>query len=273
MIIIPASWTLPNNPLIGWHNVVTRSNVSADQQAATAPVSQLASPQTYNPWSGTSAAEQSVKVSLDAAEPIDYVGMAVHNLGTAGIAYNVEYSANDVDWSAADSTKTPGDDGVILHVFNEQSAQYWRVRFEAGTEAPSLAVLYFGRILRSTRRIYVGHTPITLGREAEVRSGRSESGQFLGRVAKRRLYACEVSLNNLDPDWYRENFDPFAESAIDDPFFFGWRPLDRPTEVAYAWAMRDIVPVNQRSNGMMQVSFPIQGLTGVLPSSAFPSSS
>lgn len=274
MIILPSGFDLPNNPLIGWRNIVTVSNVTATQQMSTAPVTQLANPATYNPWSGTTAAEQVVQVSLEAAEAIDYVGIAVHNLGSAGITYHVEYSDDNAAWNPADSGVAPLSDGVILHVFDQVSAQFWRIRFEAGMDPPSIAVLYMGRILQIPRRIYVGHTPINMGRETDIRTGRSESGQFLGRVVKRRLYATSISVDNLEPDWYRANFDEFADAASGDtPFFFGWRPTTYWNEVGYAWAMRDIIPENQRSNGMMSVSFPIQGLVGNTEATSTPSSS
>jgi hypothetical protein len=272
MITLPDDFLLPNNPLIGWHNVVTASSLTADQESATAPVTQLANPATYNPWSGTTAVEQSVTVSLAAATTIDYVGIAQHNLGTAGITYFLEYSSNSVDWTEA-ANGTPVDDGVIIHVIDPISAQFWRVRFSAGTESPAAAVLYLGEILQITRRVYVGHTPITLGRKTGTRPGRSENGQYLGRVVARRLYACEVSIDNLDPDWYREYFDPFALNAEDFPFFWAWRPETYPDEVAYAWTTSDITPDNQRPNGMMRVSFPIEGITGTLSAlSSFSSS-
>lgn len=263
MIILPAGFELPNNPLIGYDNLVTAAGLSADQESSSAPVTQLANPATYNPWSGTSAVAQSVVVALEASAPVDYVGIAQHNLGTAGIVYHIEYSADGSSWTEVDSD-LPADDGVIIHVFDSVTSGFWRLRFEAGSEPPSMAVLYVGSILQVPRRVYVGHTPITLGRSTDIRSGRSESGQFLGRVVKRRLFECSVQFENLEPDWYRSNFDPFALDAEENPFFWAWRPTSYPYEVAYAWAMRNIVPDNQRPNGMMRVSFPIQALTGTL---------
>jgi hypothetical protein len=272
MIILPLGFTNADNPLIGWHNVVEIDNITADQESSSAPVTQLANPATYNPWSGNTAAAQSVTVSLDEAQSIDYVGIARHNLGSAGISYFIEYSDDGSAWTQAGAA-TPDDDGQIMHVFEAVSAQYWRVRMSAGTLPPSMAVLYFGLVLQVTRRIYVGHTPLTMGRSTTIESGRSEDGNYLGRVVRRRLFETTIQIDNLDPAWYRSNFDPFAEAAEDTPFFFAWRPNSYPDEVGFVWAMRDIKPENQRSNGMMQVSFPVQGIVGTIEAPITPASS
>jgi hypothetical protein len=70
-----------------------------------------------------------------------------------------------------------------------------------------------------------------------------------------------VSLTNLKPDWYRANFDPFVVAAQDSPFFFGWRPYSYPNEVGFAWLTNDPSPSNMMSNGMMQVSLELNGVS------------
>lgn len=262
MIILPSGFENGDNPLIGFANIVTRSNISADQESAGAPVTQIANPSTYNPWSGTSPVAQNVTVTLSAAAAVDYVGIARHNLGTAAVSYRVQYSSNGSDWLNATDEVLPDDDGIILHVFDSISAQYWRLALGAGDAAPSMAVLYLGQIMQVTRRIYVGHTPLPMGRATDTLSGRSEDGNFLGRVVRKRMFETTIDLNHLDPVWYRENFDAFALAAETAPFFFGWRPTTYPDEVGYVWAMKNIQPANELPNGMMRVSFPVQGIVG-----------
>jgi hypothetical protein len=260
MIVIPSGLELPNNPLIGYHNLVTVSNISSDEAASQQPVTQLANPSTYNPWAGQTTSQQAVTLSLNAAASVDYFGIARHNFGSAAISYTIQYSDDSAAWLNADAETVPDDDGVILHHFISASHQYWRLLMEAGTEPPSIAALYIGQILQLPRRIYVGHTPADYGRKLTLSTGRSESGQFLGRVVRKRVYKTSIDIQNLDPAWYRTNFEPFVEVAEENPFFWGWRPQDYDEEAAFVWSTSDIVPVNQRSNGMMEVKFPVEGL-------------
>lgn len=261
MMIIPDGAELPNNPRIGWRNVVAFGNVTASDEAAGFPVTNLANPATNLQWKASAAGAETITIALSGAADVDYLGIARHNLGTAGITYTLQSSPNGSDWTAVTgASASPSDDRVIFHQFGSVNAQYFRLSLSAGSTAAAIAVLYLGEITVLERRIYVGHTPITLGRRRQVSTGRSESGQFLGRIRRSSLLESRLSLPNLDPEWYRNELDGFVEDGDLYPFFWAWRPDDYPDEVAFCWAMDDIVPVNQRSNGMMQVEASIQGI-------------
>lgn len=260
MIILPSGYALPNNPLIGYSNLVTVSNISADEAASQQPASQMANPSTYQPWAGTTASQQRIYVDLGSAVEVDYLGIARHNFGAQGISYTLQHSDDNATWVDADVEVAPDSDGVILHVFTPVTDRYWSLLLEAGAEPPSIAVLYLGTVLQLPRRIYVGHTPITLGRRVTISTGRSEDGQFLGRVVRKRVFATSIEMQNVDPAWYRSYMDPFVESVEDLPFFWGWRPQDYDEESAYVWPTSDIVPTNQRPNGMMEFKFPVEGI-------------
>ena len=88
----------------------------------------------------------------------------------------------------------------------------------------------------------------------------SISGAFLGRIINGQTRRSSCALENLTPDWYRTYMDPFLLAAQESPFFFAWRPGTYPTEAGFAWLTGDPVPNNQRSNGMMQVSFDMEGV-------------
>lgn len=259
MMILPAGVSLPNNPRIGWRNLVAFENVSADEEASGYPIINIANPATNLQWRGETASAQTVTVDLGSATQFDYVGIARHNLGSAGIAYALESSNNGSDWTEIDGD-APTDDRVIFHQFAPTTAPFFRLSLDAGSAAPRIAVLYLGRITVLERRIYVGHTPITLGRRREVSTGRSESGQFLGRIRLAETLETRLTMQNIDPDWYRDELDGLIEDEDINPFFWAWRPQDFPLEVAFAWSMSDIVPVNQRANGMMQFEARLQAI-------------
>lgn len=259
MIIIPNDATLPNNPRLGWRNFVTSSNVDASSEAAGFPAINLGNPATYLKWRASSAAAQTIVIDLATETEIDYIGIARHNFGTAGIAYTLESSDNASTWTER-SIGEPEDDRVVFHEFASATARYWRLSLDAGSAAAEMAILYLGRVTILERRLYVGHTPITMGRRRETSTGRSERGEFLGRIRLSETLESTIAMQNIDPDWYRDELDGLIEDEDLNPFFWAWRPSDFPEEAAFAWSMGDIVPVNQRSNGMMQFEARIQAI-------------
>jgi hypothetical protein len=130
----------------------------------------------------------------------------------------------------------------------------------AGAAPPTIAVVYAGALLVLQRRIYVGHTPIPYGRSAKITNGRSESGNFLGRIVLNEKTQSAVKMQNLTPAWYRQHLDPFIAASKEAPFFFAWRPLSYPREVGYAWMTNDPQPSNARANGMMQIDLQMTGI-------------
>jgi hypothetical protein len=248
------------NPRIGWHNLVTAENVSADEQADGEPAVNLANPATYLRWRGTTTDEQSVQVTLSAAADVNYVAIAKHNLGSSGATIQFQSSTDGSTWDDVTSAIVLNTDYVVIYEFDTVFAQYFRLLITPGSEPPSIAVLYIGEILVLQRRIYVGHTPLPYGRKTTMSNGRSESGEFLGRVLRRQFLESSVDMQNLTPTWYRQYFEPFVEAAKTQPFFWCWRPSSYPNECGYAWLVDDVKMQNARSNGMVSASFSMQGV-------------
>jgi hypothetical protein len=260
-VLGPAALTLgANNPRIGWRNLVAYNNVFADQEAEDEPVSNLANPDTYSSWRGLTTAQQEVALVLDAAADVNYFAIAKHNLGSSGATVTFESSINGADWTTVVEPFMPANDFTIIHEFNTEFAGFYRLLITPGVVPPAIAVWYVGEILILQRRLYVGHVPLPFGRRTTISTGRSESGQFLGRIKRRGFLESSIDMNNLTPDWVRENLDPFIVAAETQPFFWAWRPSDYPLETGYAWLTDDPQVVNSRANGMMQVSLSMQGI-------------
>lgn len=261
VVLSPTESIDANNPRIGWHNLVTPTNVSADEETEDEPVVNIANPATYLRWRGETTAEQSVGIVLGSAEEVNYFALAKHNLGSSGATIEFQSSPDGTTWTQVTPPRVLSSDKVVIHEFDTVFASRYRLLITPGSEAPAIAVMHIGMTLALQRRIYVGHTPITLGRKTVVSTGTSENGQFLGRRLRRKFLESSVDLQNLSPNWYRQNFDPFVEHATEEgAWFWAWRPGKYPNEVGYAWLNGDIQPNNQRANGMMQVSFSMQGV-------------
>lgn len=259
-----------NNPVIGWRNLVTAGNISATSEAAGYPASNLANPSTALRWraddggSPPSGSEQYVTVLLDTPDNVDYLAVARHNFATAQIPVSVEGLTDDGSpevWTELVADVILPDNGPVIFRFNPQPLYAIRLRMQAGTVAPFAAVVYTGLLLVLQRRIYVGHTPMPMGRTAKITNARSENGDFLGRIVLNEKTETSVSLANLTPAWVREQLNPFLRAAVEIPFFFAWRPGAYPYETGYAWLTNDPQPSNQLANGMMQVALEMAGVT------------
>lgn len=283
IVVPPASSPATDYPVIGWRNVLTGSNVSATSAEIGRPVSDIVNPATHLYWQATSTAEQ--YLSLDnLSEPVDYVGIAGHNLGSAACLVSVEWW-DGFSWAEAiPPTALAGDDpAMFLFTAREPGASlptvaanfvaglyayeastyangHLRLRIQSGTEAARIAVMYVGRALVMERRIYAGHTPLPLGREVSVANGVSESGRFLGRVVSRETRASAAPFRLLSPAWVREHLDPFLAAAKTRPFFFAWRPSSYPREVGYAWLTNDPKPVPETPSNLMAVELQMGGI-------------
>jgi hypothetical protein len=264
VVLSPDDDTNGNNPVIGWEQLVTASNVSATTEAATWPARNLADPSTYDRWEGlvgSPAVDEYLQCIVDRIDPVDYVGLARHNFGTAQIPVSIEAKATSGDpFTEIMAPQMFGNDAPIIFRFAPVSYYALRVRLQPGLQAPRCAVLYVGKLLIMPRRIYVGHTPINYGRATRVYNGRSERGHFMGRRILQESVETGATFQNILPSFYREHLEPFVQNAQQYPFFWAWRPQSYPNEVGYCFLTSDAKPVNQRANGMMQLQLDMAGV-------------
>jgi hypothetical protein len=250
-----------NSPIFGYQNLATTASITASSAASGYPASNLANPSTAALWRASSTAAQTLSTVISPAQQVDYLGIAAHNFGTARIAVSVETQEGAGDpWVRVIEPFIPVNDNALIFRFDAQFAYGARIVLAAGNIAAQAGVMYAGKLLVSRRRVYVGHTPMTLGPITEVVNGRSEVGHFLGRLVIGEYLSGAVSLSNLPPDWVRSDFVPFIRAAKETPFFFAWRPLKYPDETAFCALMNDPRPTNDRSNGMMKVDLEFEGV-------------
>jgi hypothetical protein len=257
-----------DNPVIGYDNLATASAISTDTAAVGFPASNLGNPATHLRWVGevsSPAADEHITVVTATGDnrDVDYIAVARHNFGSARIPVSAEYldqEANPPAWVELIASVLLPDDGPALFRFPPLPYAAIRLRLQPGDAAPTAAVVYAGKLLVLQRRLYVGHTPMPYGRQTKVINARSEAGHFLGRIVLNQVTTTEVKLQNLTPAWYRAFMEPFIRSAVENPFFFAWRPQSYPSEVGFGWLTSDPKPVNARPNGMMSVDLEMSGV-------------
>jgi hypothetical protein len=209
--------------------------------------------------------DQHIVVSPNTAEEMDYVGIAGHNFGSGQIPVSIEGAAvldsdGFPDWFELVADSIPENDAPLLFRFESQTLLALRIRLQPGQADPQAAVVYVGRLLTLPRRIYVGHKPLPFNRTANIVTGRSELGQFLGRILLAEMTSSQISMANVPPAIYRTQIEPWLKAAVTRPFFFAWRPFTYPKEVGYCWAAGDSQMNNALQNGFVQFSLDLQGI-------------
>lgn len=242
-----------NHARIGYQNLVFGRTPTASSASTGYPAVAAAYPTTFEYWQ-PSTVPATWTVDLGSAQAVDYCGL-VGNLNGSTIA--VQSSPDNSTWTTL-ATIGPTTDRINMGLFAEVSARYWRL--SVTNFAPQIAVVYLGKALAMQRKIYQGHTPLTLSRDTELSNNVSDTGQWLGRSIIRRGAQTSASWQHLKADWYRANFDPFVKAARKEPFFIGWRPQQYPAEVGYVWTGGDIRPSNTGPRDFMSVDMSFQGL-------------
>lgn len=257
-----------DTPLIGWRSIVTVLDIAADTEHVSYPITNVANPSTVLKWVAGDATEQYITITVPNNDELDYVGIARHNLGTMGIAVSIEGytefvgSPSSPDWFELTSPQVVADNKPLLFRFEPQSLVGLRIRLQAGSGPAFIAVLYAGKLLVMERGVDVGtdFTPLPFGRQRTVVTGRSEAGDFLGRIVTGSLVQSQVQFSFLRPAWYRSDLDPFIEVSDITPFFFAWAPEDYPGEVGYACLTDDPTPQLNPPTGTFSVSLQMQGI-------------
>lgn len=246
----------PNQPRLCWQSFVDPDNVTATSETDENPVTNLTNPATSFVWQASSTAQQDIDFGVEGE--VDYIGIARHNFGGA-TEVRLQFKIG-TDYVTVRDWFQPPLQQTILILFNIASPDEVRISIRGNVSPPILGVVYIGRATVIQRRIYVGHTPITYGRNVQTVGAVSESGQYLGELVRRESRSTSIALQNLTPQWYRDELDPFVSQRPRRPAFFAWRPQSYPNEVGYMWLSGNARPSNQRPNGMMQITLNMDGI-------------
>jgi hypothetical protein len=242
-----------NHALIGWQNLAFGITPTASSSATGKPAIAAAYPTTFEYWQPT-ALPATWAVDLGSAQAVDYFGL-VGDMNGATVA--LQSSTNNSTWTTQ-QTQSGLTDRINMFLFLPVTARYWRLYITGSL--PSIAVVYIGKALAMQRKIYQGHSPLTLSRDTELSNNVSDGGQYLGRSIIRQGASTSFGWQHLKADWYRANFDPFVQAARVAPFFIAWRPEQYPSEMGFVWTGNDIKPANTGPRDFMGVDMTVRGL-------------
>lgn len=232
---------------IGYENkLVTASSTAADPALI---------PNTYERWTSASGTMQAT-FQPSGSVMMNYVAIAAHNLGSKGSTVVIETAPTVAGTWTVRASASPSDNKPLFFLFDDvDDVEDVRVTITNGTDR-EVGVIYAGEVLVMQRAMYGGINPITLSSMTDYQSNVSDTGQFLGRRITKKGQESNFAWRHLEPDWYREYFQPFVESAKTKPFFMMWRPDLFPDEVAFGQTTADIRPNNMGQGiKLMDVSF------------------
>jgi len=247
-----------NHPRILWDNLLI--NAAATSTGGTNPgYTQI--PNTAQRWAFTGA--QSITFTLPGAVNIDSVALGSQNL--KGATVTVEYSATAASSfiSFAPSKVATKYPSMMFHISSAVSATRVKITVSnAGATNKIIGSIYAGIALQMQRPFYSGHTPINLAPETSYYSSVTEGGSYIGEEIRRRGYSASPSWSNLDNDWLRYYFLPFAQpEGILLPFYFAWNLLEHPDDVGFGKSTGDIVPSLMGTRDLWTVSMDIRGFS------------
>lgn len=240
----PIPTSNPSGALIGFENLLTASTTVDAEKALV--------PNTWERWRPPSGSV-TVKFQMSSIAEIDFIAIAAHAL--RGETFTLQ-TAETVGGATTDvEVFSPTDNSPIMVDFDARTVQ--EVIFTGTLIAASeIGVIYAGKLLRMPRAIYGGNSPSVLVQKTSYQSVMSDSGQFLGRNITKKGTRGNFSWQFLEPDFYRDSFQPFVQSATLKPFFISWRPDLYSKEIAFGQTTTDIKPSNMGSgHRLMSVDF------------------
>lgn len=257
-----ASATPMRMPRIGWQNLlrdlsIQTGQITATPAAAGSSIDAPLRPDTFEYYQPTTM-PATWRVDLGANNTANFVGIGGHTFKESEVTVTVEYSADEVTWYPFAIPLSSPDGSPLMWLDYNNSGRFWRWTFD-GPLPPKVASIYMGMVLKCTRPLYNGHRPAVLSRVTTLQNSTGRTGQFLGQSIRRRGVRTDAGLSNLDPTWYRDNFDPFVAESRLHPYFWAWRP-DKYNEVVYAWNLGDIAPDNSGPQRFMSVAWGMEGL-------------
>lgn len=248
LVLSPPDGTELNTPVFGWQSIATAGLISASSTASGYTAADLANPLTVLKWSAADpspAVDVYLTIDVVTVEAVDYVAIAGHNWGSAGIAFSLEIatalegSPAAPNWTQVIAPRLVVRDDPLILRFTPQSVIGLRVRLQPGTAPAEAAVLHAGRLLVMPRGTSDDHVPINLGRQTRRIRQTSQNGHFLGEVLLSEARQTSIAFKHLVQSWARATFRDFLDAAKVDPFFFAWRPNTWPDDVGYCTLAND----------------------------------
>lgn len=253
--------TLSNNVRIGHNNLALAGTAIADSSDAAYPVINLSTPNTYQFWRSAVSTDQGITFTLGPHSGVDYLAIAGHNFkgGAVTVAIKTKTLVGDAWTTIFSATALTGAEPFVLQ-FASTTNKYFQIYLHSTAGAiPQIANVFIGKMLVFPRRIFVGHKPLSMSREALVSRASAENGQFMGSYVRSRAFETDVTVSNLKTDFYLSYILPFQVDAETKPFIWCWRPTSYANDVYFSWLTGNLKP-SQKASKFIDLSFSLRGM-------------
>ena len=152
---------LANKAILAYDNRLETVPFTVSSSDSAYPASNLANRSTAYFWKAATAGTITITVT-NGSQPIDYIGIARHNLNQLGKSLEILFDGVTVFGPAI-----PSANQAILFSFSEASPTTVTIRITGGAANALIGYLAIGHAIRLQRGIYVGHTPMPFGRDRD----------------------------------------------------------------------------------------------------------
>ena len=194
---------------------------------------------------------------------VDTFFIAAHNLAGTSVEFRTTTSDSGGGFTLR-AQVTPVDNSPIFVMANTGAGAAFdvrRYRIIVGSRA-QIGIIRAGKALQMQRALYGGHNVALWNRVTEGQQAFSETGQWLGRTKKRLAYSNSYEWEHVTAPWYRDNFEPFAQTLPLKPFAIAGNPSKMPQDVAWAWAQGDVQPQNMGLRNFVTFGMQVTGYGG-----------
>jgi hypothetical protein len=207
------------NPKLLYSNKLLTATLTSSTVAAGYDVQNILDERVYTYWKANAAGANYIQGAWGAAQAVDCVGIAGHNLFTVGATIYIEHSSNGADW-VQDATVVPASDNLIILSFTSVSSAYWRLRIANSSGLPMVAVLFMGAAVTFEYPAVGPFAPLDEGIIAE--STQSETGNLLGSTVKFNDLALDRTFQNFTKSFFTSSIKPFwdAHGKLLKHFFY-----------------------------------------------------
>lgn len=199
-------------------------------------------------------------ISTAANVTVDTLFIAAHNL--TGKTITVQTAAAVGGPYTTRDTSVITDTSTICVMFNNAGTPYTvrevKILVDEGSNV-AIGIIRLGVALQMPIPLYGGHKPLNLNRVTEAQQNFSETGQWLGRIVKRRAVVSTYDWDYITAAWYTANFEPFAQTLPLNPFCIAGNPSKMAEDVGYVWTSQDVQPANMGTKDFRSVSLDVTG--------------
>jgi len=205
-------------------------------------------------WRHDVSGQAVLDLDIMANEPVDY--WAIRGLFDSA---QLQYSTDGVNYINIGAPVAG--DKLLLAVFAEITARYWRWVISRASAAVQVQLLYAGKFLQVPVGMKPGWQPHALANTDQAASYLSQQGQFLGASKRTMPPRSRCDFDYVDAAWVENQFNPFLDQYRNQAMIFSWDYENRPEHAIYGWiTSRDIKPAYRAAGtNLMRVSFDLMG--------------